>query len=145
MNSIIWKNYGTSPSQPLLHHNWINVHHHCHQSSLKASHSHQFLVSSVSSVPIVQPLQCSTNPVRSQLQPSSAVSMTQPLQCSLNPARSQVQPASAVPMIVLPILPIPEQFQSYAQYLEAFNFWYRWHSATDPNSLGLIHIYQTMN
>ena len=93
----------------------------------------------VSSVPIVQP------PVRSQLQPSRAVSMVQSLQCSPNLVRSQVQPASPVPMIVLPILPIPEQFQSYTQYLEAFSFWYRWHCATDPNSLGLIHIYQTIS
>ena len=102
-------------------------------------------VSSVTSVPIVQPLQCSSNPVRSQLQPSSAVSVVQPLQSSPNLVRSQVQPASPVPMIVLPILPIPEQFQSYTQYLEAFSFWCRWHCATDPNSLGLFHIYQTMS
>ena len=91
--------------------------------------------------------QCLPNPCdKFQLQPYSALPMMRPIPCPPKPcAKFQLQPDSALPMVVLPNLPVPEQFQTYAQYLEAFNFWRRWHCDTAPGSLELFHIYQTMN
>ena len=65
------------------------------------------------------------------------------------PATIQMIPVSpptpqhpiGLPMFVLPILPVPEQFQSYGQYLQAHEFWLKWHQKNAPCSLNTFGIY----
>ena len=58
---------------------------------------------------------------------------------------STLQPQLTIPMFVLPVLPITEQFQSYVQYLEAYDFWLRWHQVNAPGSLNTFSMCQFMN
>ena len=98
---------------------------------------------------------------RQQLEHLSMATVPQPVQldpysCSVTPvthiptlAFSQplfkLNPVSEVPFVVLPILPVPEQFQSYDHYLGAYYFWLSWHCVTAPGSLDKFNIFQTVN
>ena len=71
---------------------------------------------------------------------------SQPLPClSHSITRSKLNPVSEVPVVVLPIFPVPEQFQSYDHYLGAYYFWLSWHCVTAPGSLDKFNIFQTVN
>ena len=56
-----------------------------------------------------------------------------------------LQATSEVPMFVLPLLPHPEQFQFYNQYLMAYTSWITWHKFTSPNSLDTYIMCQVVN
>ena len=56
-----------------------------------------------------------------------------------------MQPLSEVPMVTLPVFPVPEQYQSYEQYLMEHKDWLRWHQITAPHSLETFNIYETVN
>ena len=56
-----------------------------------------------------------------------------------------LQATSEVPMFVLPLLPHPEQFQFYNQYLMAYSSWVNWHKFTSPTSLETYIMCQVIN
>ena len=60
-------------------------------------------------------------------------------------APGRLQATSEVPMFVLPLLPHPEQFEFYNQYLMAYSAWVTWHKFTSPTSLDTYIMCQVMN
>ena len=56
-----------------------------------------------------------------------------------------LQATSEVPMVVLPLLPHPEQFEYYNQYLMAYSSWITWHKFNSPNSLDTYIMCQVVN
>ena len=68
-----------------------------------------------------------------------------PVAISKPVAPGRLQATSEVPMFVLPLLPHPEQFEFYNQYLLAYSSWINWHMFTSPTSLDTYIMCQVMN
>ena len=47
---------------------------------------------------------------------------------------------ASAPLFVLPILPVPEQYQAYDQFLQARQFWLRWHQINSPTELDIFTV-----